>query len=41
MDQVLDYRLFHIGETSVTVSSLAVSLLLLLGAYVLARLSAL
>jgi small-conductance mechanosensitive channel len=39
MDQVLDYRLFHIGETSVTVSSLAVSLLLLLGAYVLARLS--
>ena len=36
---VLDYRLFRIGQTSVTVASLGASLLLLLGAWVLGRLT--
>lgn len=39
VESVLDYRLFRIGETSVTVASLAVSLLLLGGAYLLGRLA--
>ena len=38
MDAVLDYRLFRIGDTSVTTASLAVSLLLLVGSYLMARL---
>jgi small-conductance mechanosensitive channel len=38
VDALLDYRLFRIGDTSVTTGSLAVSLLLLVGSYILARL---
>jgi small-conductance mechanosensitive channel len=39
MERILDYRLFRIGETSVTVASLAASLLILGGAYLLGRLA--
>jgi small-conductance mechanosensitive channel len=39
VEQVLDYRLFRIGDTSVTVASLAASLLLLAGTYFLSRLA--
>ena len=38
VEAVLDYTLFRIGDTSVTTASLAVSLLLLVGSYLLARL---
>ena len=38
MEAILDYRLFRIGDTSVTTASLALSLLLLVGSYLLARL---
>jgi small-conductance mechanosensitive channel len=36
---VLDYQLFRIGETSVTTASLVAALVLLVGAYLLARVS--
>ncbi|HEY7575150.1 MAG TPA: mechanosensitive ion channel domain-containing protein [Thermoanaerobaculia bacterium] len=39
MERVLDYQLFRIGETSVTVASLAASLVLAAGAYLLGRLA--
>jgi small-conductance mechanosensitive channel len=39
VEQVLDYRLFRIGDTSVTVASLAATLLLLAGTYLVARLA--
>ena len=39
MEGILDYRLFRVGDTPVTVASLAVSLGLLLGSYLLARLA--
>lgn len=39
MANFLDYRLFRIGETSVTIGSLAVSLLILVGAFLLGRLA--
>lgn len=39
MEGVLDYRLFRIGDTSVTAASLVVAILILVAAYVLGRLS--
>jgi small-conductance mechanosensitive channel len=39
MEGILDYRLFRVGDTPVTVASLAVSLVILLGSYLLARLA--
>jgi potassium efflux system protein len=39
VEGVLDYRLFRIGDTSVTAASLAATILILVAAYLLARLS--
>jgi small-conductance mechanosensitive channel len=39
VEGVLDYRLFRIGDTSVTAASLVVAILILVAAYVLGRLS--
>ena len=39
MEGVVEYRLFRIGDTTVTIGSLAFSLALLVGAYVLGRIS--
>jgi small-conductance mechanosensitive channel len=39
VDGVFDYRLFRIGDTSVTVASLAVALLIVVGSYFLSRLA--
>ena len=39
MGGALDYRLFRIGDTPVTVASLAAALLILVGSYLLARLA--
>jgi small-conductance mechanosensitive channel len=38
VQEVLDYRLFRIGDTSVTAASLAVAIFILVGSYLLARL---
>ena len=39
MGGALDYRLFRIGDTPITVASLAAALLILVGSYLLARLA--